>query len=145
MPVVTVGWTSERYQGRNLALKLVALGYTEVYWYRGGREAWAAVGLRQSEIALEEWLSDKGATDVDASARHPAHHRHDPQDCKNTGDRRLARGYAAPLPRVAGSAAAVALETAPRACAFFSADRKRGSAVSACDVSPLPPHFDLDR
>jgi hypothetical protein len=38
-PVVTVGWNAERHQGRNLALRLVALGYTEVYWYRGGREA----------------------------------------------------------------------------------------------------------
>jgi TolB-like protein/tetratricopeptide (TPR) repeat protein len=54
-PIVTVGWNSERYQGRNLALRLVALGYTEVYWYRGGREAWAAAGLPQSEIALQEW------------------------------------------------------------------------------------------
>jgi rhodanese-related sulfurtransferase len=33
----------------------LALGYTEVYWYRGGREAWAAAGLPQSEIALQEW------------------------------------------------------------------------------------------
>ena len=55
MPIVTVGWNSERYQGRNLALRLVALGYTEVYWYRGGREAWAAAGLPQSETALQEW------------------------------------------------------------------------------------------
>ena len=38
-PIVTMGWNAERYQGRNLALRLVALGYTNVYWYRGGREA----------------------------------------------------------------------------------------------------------
>jgi tetratricopeptide (TPR) repeat protein len=55
IPIVTVGWNSERYQGRNLALRLVALGYSEVYWYRGGREAWAAAGLPQSEITLQEW------------------------------------------------------------------------------------------
>jgi hypothetical protein len=36
MPMVAMGWNSERYQGRNLALRLVALGYTNVYWYRGG-------------------------------------------------------------------------------------------------------------
>ena len=30
VPVVTVGWNAERYQGRNLALRLVALGYTDV-------------------------------------------------------------------------------------------------------------------
>ncbi|MEA2775225.1 MAG: adenylate cyclase, partial [Acetobacteraceae bacterium] len=41
-PVVTMGRNAERFQGRNLALRLTALGYTEVYWYRGGREAWAA-------------------------------------------------------------------------------------------------------
>jgi TolB-like protein len=34
-PVVAVGWNSESFSGDNLALRLVALGYTEVYWYRG--------------------------------------------------------------------------------------------------------------
>lgn len=28
----------------NVALRAVALGYREVYWYRGGLEAWAAAG-----------------------------------------------------------------------------------------------------
>jgi len=41
-PVVAVGWNGERFDGRNLALRLVALGYTQVYWSRrtgslGGR------------------------------------------------------------------------------------------------------------
>jgi rhodanese-related sulfurtransferase len=36
---------AERWQGRNLALELVALGYPNVSWYRGGREAWDAAGL----------------------------------------------------------------------------------------------------
>ena len=31
-PIVAVGWNSERFDGRNLALRLVALGYTQVYW-----------------------------------------------------------------------------------------------------------------
>ena len=44
-----------RYHGRNLALRLVALGYTEVYWYRGGREAWLAAGLPVAHVALQEW------------------------------------------------------------------------------------------
>ena len=39
-PIVAVGWNSERFDGRNLALRLAALGYTQVDWYRGGREAW---------------------------------------------------------------------------------------------------------
>lgn len=55
VPVVTVGWNAERYQGRNLALRLVALGYTEVYWYRGGREAWMAAGLPTAEVTLQDW------------------------------------------------------------------------------------------
>jgi adenylate cyclase len=55
VPLVTVAWNAERYQGRNLALRLAALGYTEVYWYRGGREAWMAAGLPASEVALQDW------------------------------------------------------------------------------------------
>jgi adenylate cyclase len=55
MPVVTVGWNAERFQGRNLALRLVALGYIEVYWYRGGREAWMAAGLPTAEVTLQDW------------------------------------------------------------------------------------------
>ncbi|HTI84497.1 MAG TPA: winged helix-turn-helix domain-containing protein, partial [Acetobacteraceae bacterium] len=50
-PVVTVGWNSERFDGRNLALRLVALGYTQVYWYRGGREAWESAELPETELA----------------------------------------------------------------------------------------------
>ncbi len=43
--VVTVGWNSERWSSRNLALQLIALGYENVYWYRGGLEAWDLAGL----------------------------------------------------------------------------------------------------
>ena len=55
LPVVTMGWNAERYQGRNLALRLVALGYTNVYWYRGGREAWEVAGLPEIPIAIQDW------------------------------------------------------------------------------------------
>jgi TolB-like protein/class 3 adenylate cyclase len=55
VPIVTVGFNSERYQGRNLALRLVALGYTNVYWYRGGREAWEVAGLPQTDIVMQDW------------------------------------------------------------------------------------------
>ncbi len=55
VPVVTMGWNAERFQGRNLALRLVALGYTEVYWYRGGSEAWTVAGLPEAELVLQEW------------------------------------------------------------------------------------------
>jgi adenylate cyclase len=54
-PIVAVGWNSERFDGRNLALRLVALGYTHVYWYRGGREAWEVADLPETEFVLQEW------------------------------------------------------------------------------------------
>ena len=54
VPVVAMGSNAERFQGRNLALRLVALGYTETYWYRGGREAWAA-GLPTTELVVQNW------------------------------------------------------------------------------------------
>jgi adenylate cyclase len=55
LPLVTVAWNAERYQGRNLALRLVALGYAHVYWYRGGREAWVVNGHTQAELTQQEW------------------------------------------------------------------------------------------
>jgi TolB-like protein/DNA-binding winged helix-turn-helix (wHTH) protein len=54
-PIVAVGWNSESFDGRNLALRLVALGYTHVYWYRGGREAWEVAGLPMTEVDIQEW------------------------------------------------------------------------------------------
>ena len=54
-PIVAVGWNSERFDGRNLALRLVALGYTQVYWYRGGREAWEVAEQPETELALQDW------------------------------------------------------------------------------------------
>jgi adenylate cyclase len=55
LPVVVMGWNAERYQGRNVALRLVALGYTNVYWYRGGREAWEVAGLPETPITIQDW------------------------------------------------------------------------------------------
>jgi tetratricopeptide (TPR) repeat protein len=55
MPMVVMGWNAESYQGRNLALRLVALGYENVYWYRGGREAWEVAGLPETELAMQDW------------------------------------------------------------------------------------------
>jgi adenylate cyclase len=54
-PIVAVGYNSERFDGRNLALRLVALGYTHVYWYRGGREAWEANGLPEAISNVQPW------------------------------------------------------------------------------------------
>jgi adenylate cyclase len=53
--IVAVGWSSERFGGRNLALRLVALGYTQVYWYRGGREAWEVAGLPEAPMVPSVW------------------------------------------------------------------------------------------
>ncbi len=53
--IVVVGWSSERFGGRNLALRLVALGYTQVYWYRGGREAWEVAGLPEAPMVPTVW------------------------------------------------------------------------------------------
>jgi TolB-like protein/class 3 adenylate cyclase len=55
LPIVAMGFNSERYQGRNLALRLVALGYTNVYWYRGGREAWEVAGLPETDFDVQDW------------------------------------------------------------------------------------------
>jgi adenylate cyclase len=55
VPVVTMGWNAERFQGRNLALRLVALGYAEVYWYRGGTEAWEVAELPETDLVVQDW------------------------------------------------------------------------------------------
>jgi hypothetical protein len=55
MPIIVVGWNCERFDGRNLALRLVAMGYTNVLWYRGGREAWEVAALPETELAASDW------------------------------------------------------------------------------------------
>jgi adenylate cyclase len=55
LPVVAVGWNSENFRGRNLTLRLVALGYRQVYWYRGGREASEVAGLPETDLELQDW------------------------------------------------------------------------------------------
>lgn len=50
-PIVTIGTNSEDWSGYNLALRLMALGYTHVRWYRGGREAWEGNDLPETESA----------------------------------------------------------------------------------------------
>jgi tetratricopeptide (TPR) repeat protein len=55
LPIVAVGWSSERFDSYNLALRLVGLRYTKVYWYRGGRETWEAKRLPEAEVDAQEW------------------------------------------------------------------------------------------
>jgi adenylate cyclase len=54
-PIIAVGWNSERFDGRNLALRLAALGYTQVYWYRGGREAWEVNAEPETGLTMRNW------------------------------------------------------------------------------------------
>jgi adenylate cyclase len=54
-PIVAVGWSSERFDSRNLVLRLVALGYTKVFWYRGGREAWEVANFPETDIVETDW------------------------------------------------------------------------------------------
>jgi TolB-like protein len=54
-PIVAVGWNSERFDGRNLALRLAALGYRQIYWYRGGREAWEVAGQPEATLDVQQW------------------------------------------------------------------------------------------
>jgi TolB-like protein/DNA-binding winged helix-turn-helix (wHTH) protein len=53
--IVATGLNSEHFDSRNLALRLVALGYTHVFWYRGGREAWETEQLPKSEADIQNW------------------------------------------------------------------------------------------
>jgi adenylate cyclase len=54
-PIVAYCGNSERLSGYNLVLRLVALGYTQVHWYRGGWEAWQVAGLPETELELQNW------------------------------------------------------------------------------------------
>jgi len=56
-PIVAMGWNSEWFDGRNLSLRLAALGYTNVWWYRGGREAWEVNNLPEAPLAIIDWLA----------------------------------------------------------------------------------------
>src|SRR5262245_9651310 len=55
VPIVAMGWNSERFDGRNLALRMAALGYKQVFWYRGGREAWEVAGLPEADLVPQDW------------------------------------------------------------------------------------------
>lgn len=50
-PMVFLCASSQCWLSYNAALRAVVAGYTGVYWYRGGIEAWAAAGLPTAKIA----------------------------------------------------------------------------------------------
>jgi adenylate cyclase len=48
--VITFSWNAVFWDARNLAIQLVALGYPNVSWYRGGLEAWDVAGLPETRL-----------------------------------------------------------------------------------------------
>jgi tetratricopeptide (TPR) repeat protein len=50
-PIIVFASNINRWTSRNLALRLIALGYTDVLWYRGGWEAWEASGQPRVSLA----------------------------------------------------------------------------------------------
>ncbi len=56
-PIVIFCESSVRWQSYNAALRAVAAGYVNVYWYRGGTQAWRAAGLStvSSVISAQLW------------------------------------------------------------------------------------------
>jgi adenylate cyclase len=55
MPIVAVGWNAATFGGYNLALRIRHAGYANVYWYRGGREAWEVAGKSKQEVHPADW------------------------------------------------------------------------------------------
>jgi TolB-like protein/DNA-binding winged helix-turn-helix (wHTH) protein/cytochrome c-type biogenesis protein CcmH/NrfG len=54
-PIVTMGLHAARFGGYNLALRIRHAGYTNVYWYRGGREAWEVAGKPEEVVRTADW------------------------------------------------------------------------------------------
>jgi len=51
--IIAFAYNINRWHSRNLALRLTALGYTNVYWYRGGWEAWDAHNLAKAPLVMQ--------------------------------------------------------------------------------------------
>jgi PQQ-dependent catabolism-associated CXXCW motif protein len=54
-PVVFLCRSSECWNSYNAALYAVELGYKDVYWYRGGRDAWRGANLQRKEAPRLTW------------------------------------------------------------------------------------------
>ena len=48
--LITMSWSMGFWEARNIAIELVALGYPNVSWYRGGLEAWDVAGLPVTQL-----------------------------------------------------------------------------------------------
>jgi tetratricopeptide (TPR) repeat protein len=54
-PIVAMSFNVARPDGYNLALRIRHAGYTNVYWYRGGREAREVAGKPEAEVRPADW------------------------------------------------------------------------------------------
>jgi adenylate cyclase len=54
-PIVSMSFNVVFFDSYNIALRLRHAGYTNVYWYRGGREAWEVAGLPEGPVDVQDW------------------------------------------------------------------------------------------
>jgi TolB-like protein/DNA-binding winged helix-turn-helix (wHTH) protein len=54
-PIVAMSFNVARFDGYNLAIRIRHAGYTNVYWYRGGREAWEVAGKPEEVVRPADW------------------------------------------------------------------------------------------
>jgi formylglycine-generating enzyme len=54
-PIVVFCFDAHCWLSYNATLRIVRLGYHNVFWYRGGREAWKAAGLPLVNLARDAW------------------------------------------------------------------------------------------
>ena len=62
-PMVFFCVNAQCWLSYNASLRAAALGYTRVYWYRGGIEAWREAGLPLSKVSLSSTASPSDTTD----------------------------------------------------------------------------------
>jgi TolB-like protein/DNA-binding winged helix-turn-helix (wHTH) protein len=54
-PIVAMSFNASRPDGYNLVLRIRHAGYTNIYWYRGGREAWEVAGKPEDVVRPADW------------------------------------------------------------------------------------------
>jgi PQQ-dependent catabolism-associated CXXCW motif protein len=63
-PLVFFCVNAQCWLSYNASLRAAALGYTRVYWYRGGIEAWKEAGLPLATVTLQTNASPEGKGNV---------------------------------------------------------------------------------
>ena len=54
-PMVIYCLSPTCWLSHNAVVRAVSAGYTTVYWYRGGRNAWLEAGLPLAPVQLASW------------------------------------------------------------------------------------------